>query len=380
MHVGVDALLLADDQRGIGRYTWSLLRALPGAQPALSFTLFTAPGREVAVARQVATQLGEGAPVTAAPAAALAARAPDVLWCPWNVLHLPAPTRSAVVAAVHDIAPVLDFDGGVRGARKWWGRRQAARRYARTVARADLLLASSRSTARDLERRFGADPARLRVVPLGTALPAAAGPAAADGAPPPTGAACGPAAAAVTTGRFFLVAGAIEPRKNIDVVLRAMPAIVARHPDVRLVVCGPGPGVARLAQRSGAPAWLDVRGFVDEPALEALYRAAVALLVPSRYEGFGLPVLEAMAAGAAVLCANASSLPEVGGDVAGYFPPDDPAALAASCLALLDTPARRAAMAARGPAHAAGFSWARTAAATAQAFADAVTARRGAAR
>jgi alpha-1,3-rhamnosyl/mannosyltransferase len=102
-------------------------------------------------------------------------------------------------------------------------------------------------------------------------------------------------------------------------------------------------------------------GYVEDADLQALYRCASVFAFPSLGEGFGLPVLEAMAAGTAVLTSDRSSLPEVGGDAARYVDPLDVEAIRAGLAALLRDPAERARLAARGRARAEEFSWARTA-------------------
>jgi alpha-1,3-rhamnosyl/mannosyltransferase len=114
----------------------------------------------------------------------------------------------------------------------------------------------------------------------------------------------------------------------------------------------------------------------DEIALACLYSGAALLVQPSLAEGFGLPPLEAMACGVPVLSSDAGSLPEVLGDAAVYRPPADPAAWAAAVLELLADGERRTALGARGRAHAAGYTWERTAELTRAIYAEAVAERR----
>ena len=103
-----------------------------------------------------------------------------------------------------------------------------------------------------------------------------------------------------------------------------------------------------------APDGVEVLGNVPAAELVSLYQRASALVFPSLYEGFGLPPLEAMACGCPVACSNAASLPEICGDAARYFAPDDPAEIARAVGEVLDEPA---AWSARGIAQAAGFTW-----------------------
>jgi alpha-1,3-rhamnosyl/mannosyltransferase len=111
---------------------------------------------------------------------------------------------------------------------------------------------------------------------------------------------------------------------------------------------------------------------VSDGDLAALYRAATALVQPSTYEGFGLPVLEAMRLGAPVICARAASLPEVAGDAAAWFDPADGAGLAAAITRVLSDDGLRAAMRDAGTRRAAEFSWNETARRTLEAFDEAV--------
>ena len=132
------------------------------------------------------------------------------------------------------------------------------------------------------------------------------------------------------------------------------------------------------AHRAGSPiaGRIDFLGFVDDAALLDLYRAADALVFPSLFEGFGLPVLEAMATGLPVACARAASLPEVGGDAAIYFDPYDVSDMARAIAAVLADPAGRGARADRSRARALEFSWEATAARTLAVLEAAVERRR----
>ncbi|HWT24412.1 MAG TPA: glycosyltransferase family 1 protein, partial [Solirubrobacteraceae bacterium] len=163
---------------------------------------------------------------------------------------------------------------------------------------------------------------------------------------------------------YVLCTATLEPRKNLP---RLIEAFAGLPPDLRdaheLVLAGARgwqedetfAAVRRHADR------VRTLGYVEESDLRALYRRAEVFAFPSLGEGFGLPVLEAMAAGTAVLTSDRSSLPEVGGDAARYADPLDVGAIRAGLEALLRDPHERARLAARGRERAAGFSWARTA-------------------
>ncbi|MFN8566543.1 MAG: glycosyltransferase [Kouleothrix sp.] len=117
-------------------------------------------------------------------------------------------------------------------------------------------------------------------------------------------------------------------------------------------------------RRAGRAEWVIFTGYVPDADVPALLSGALAFTFPSLYEGFGMPVLEAMACGAPVLAANSSSLPEVAGDAAILADPTDTAAITAALLRLACEPALRAELRARGRARAAQFSWERCAEAT----------------
>jgi glycosyltransferase involved in cell wall biosynthesis len=167
--------------------------------------------------------------------------------------------------------------------------------------------------------------------------------------------------------RYVLAVGCVEPRKDLGLLLDAM-SILRTHNasrDVGLVVVGPRGWLAdemeaRLAaeQRAGQLVRL---GYVTDAALARLYRRAAVLAFPTRYEGFGLPALEAMAAGLPVVCSNAASLPEVVGDAAVLVDERSPEALADSLARVLEDPARAGELRRRGLDRAARFTWERAA-------------------
>ncbi len=150
---------------------------------------------------------------------------------------------------------------------------------------------------------------------------------------------------------FILAVGTIEPRKGFDVLAKACAGLSG----MALLLAGPPgwgevpgldcPGVSRL-------------GAVSDDLLDGLYRRAVALVMPSRTEGFGLPALEAMARGCPVVVSGAGSLPEVVGDAGVIVPPEDPDSLAGVLAELLGDEERRQTLAAAGRRRAAEFTWA----------------------
>ena len=212
----------------------------------------------------------------------------------------------------------------------------------RSARRAQRVLAISELTKRDLIELYGIAEEKLVVTPL--AADAAFRP---DG-PSPDGTA------------YALFVGALQPRKEATAAIEAL----ALLPDdvLRLVVVGPDKGGRAEAERLAAELGLDdrveLRGHVPQDELTTLYRGAACLVFPSRYEGFGLPVLEAMASGAPVVATTAGALPEVAGEAAILVAPGNPAALAGGIeRALADRERLRAA----GLERAARYSWAETA-------------------
>ena len=180
----------------------------------------------------------------------------------------------------------------------------------------------------------------------------------------------------VKAGRpYLLCVGTIEPRKNLPAVFRALARLPrAERPELR-VVGAPGldaTAIQALPARLGLNG--DVRFLGPRPTdeLVTLYAGALALVYPSLLEGFGLPVLEAMAAGAPVVASNRSSVPEVAGDAAILVDPEDDTSIAAALERVVTSSALRDDLRARGRARAARFSWEQTARLTLDVFAEAI--------
>ncbi|NHC16537.1 glycosyltransferase family 4 protein [Motilibacter deserti] len=222
----------------------------------------------------------------------------------------------------------------------------------RLAGQADLLLAVSENTRRDLVQVFGVDADKVVVTPLGVDVPAAAPHSAAPFAEP-----------------YLLYLGERGGYKNWATLVTGYARSRART-DVILVCAGGGelrPDERELLQHLGVSARV-VQVAADDARLDQLYRHAVAYAYPSLYEGFGLPPLEALARGCPVVAARAGSIPEVLGEAAAYFDPSDADDVAALLDTVVGDDALRGRLAQGGPGRAAGFSWDRTAALTATAY------------
>ncbi len=264
-----------------------------------------------------------------------------------DLLHSPVaaiPLRTSVprVATVHEL-PWLRHPG-VEGR----GREVAHRIRVRIAAQvAAALVVPSEATATDLAAAHPSAKERIRVVPHGVdpffldrGAASAAGTAALAAAGLPAGTA------------FLLAVGALRPRKDVATLLDAHARYRAAGGDRLLALAGPGEPPAVL------PEGVVALGFLEDGALRAAYRAADSLVYHSLNEGFGLPPLEAMAAGTPVVATAVGSVPEVVGGAALLVPPGDAAALAAAMGAVTGDGAVRGRLRAAGPPRAAEFPWA----------------------
>lgn len=222
--------------------------------------------------------------------------------------------------------------------------------------RANAIIAVSRSTRDDLIAHYGIQPDKVSVVHEAAAShfrPASAEHIArvraAYGLPE----------------RFLLHVGTLEPRKNLNRLLDAFCLLRRDAPDARLVLVGAKgwlyEGFFRRLEALGLKDSAQLLGYVPDADLPAVYSAARVCVLPSVYEGFGLPMLEAMACGTPVACSRAASLPEIGGEAARYFDPLDIDDMAAALRDVWRDEGSRQEMAQRGLIQAARFSWSRAA-------------------
>ena len=365
-HVSLNAHLLSAQtgyrSAGISGYIYHLLRALPAADPDFSYTVFAGPQSQSPAHDRLAVR--RAAWNTESPlrrilweqiAQPLALRQlrPDLAH--GRAFVLPLLSRAPSVVTIYDLS-FVHYPNRLPAARRWYLRLFAPW----SCQRARRIIAISHSTARDLAQTFGLPPQRIDVAAPGVGAPFV--PLAHEdverfrarkGLPD----------------RFLLFLGTLEPRKNLPVLLRAYAQLAAEdRAAVHLVLAG---GVGWMADDIFAAIeahdltdTVHLPGYVPADELPLWYNAAEALAYPSVFEGFGLPVVEALACGKPAFVSDASSLPEAVGDGGLCLPADDVEAWAAALARAIHDPGWRAEAGVRGRAHAAHFTWAKTAAQT----------------
>jgi glycosyltransferase involved in cell wall biosynthesis len=359
--------LFAPVPGGIGRYVAELARRLPALAGGAGGAVRFISGRHPATAL-AGTPLDRERTTALALPGRVAART----WVAWRRPALPRrllaaldlvhatsaavpPTRAVPLAVtVHDLAFLHHPEAYPASGRRW---HELATRVA--TSEAALLLTPSAATAADLTERYGVEPDRTVVTPLG-----------ADLVEPDLAGARGLLASLGVAGPYLLTVGTLEPRKNLARLLDAFTQAGTELGDHQLVVVGPtgwGPQPPR-----GATGRAQLAGKVSDRVLHGLYALADGLAYPSLYEGFGLPVVEAMAHGIPVLTSDRSSLPEVAGDAALLVDPTDTAAIAAGLVRLAGDADLRGRLEVAGPRRAARFTWDATAEATWNAYVKAL--------
>ncbi|MDE2571193.1 MAG: glycosyltransferase family 4 protein [bacterium] len=331
MIVAVDAANLLHDGRGMGRYVREVLRRL---RTQVEIRLVTEQ-RDTESRRGYAHALG----YYEAPLVSAGSTGADVLWYPWNLTQFRP--RKPYAVTIYDVAP-FHFPHASP-----WVRWREQRRLRRAATHARAVIAISEFARGEIVERLGADASRVSLAPPGAAA-ATFTPGAPERLPE-----------YLVEHPYLLYVGAVEARKNVATLLAAQDRIY-RETGIPLVCAG-----GSVPERDGVISM----GYVDEALLVSLYRGATALAIPSLYEGFGLPALEAMACGTPVVAARRAALPEVCGGAALYV--DDPGEIPAWSEALRRISADGALAAdlrQRGPARAAAFTWERTAEATLQAL------------
>lgn len=373
LRLALDATALLGPRTGVGAVTTEVLRRL-APRAGLDVTAFAVTWRGRG---ELAGRVPPGVRVASRPLPARPARMiwrrvdhPAVEW--WtgevDVVHGPnavvPPTRAAArVLTVHDLTAVhhpemctpdvLHYPTHIR-------RAVEAGAWVHTV---------SAFVGREVVDILDVPPERVVVIPNG--------PSAIPTADPAVG-------RRLAGGRpYLLFVGTIEPRKDVPLLIEAFDLVAADHPDLLLVLAGPdGWGVDDMERALLAAHHRDRvtrLGWVDDDARAALLAGAEALVYPSRYEGFGLPILEANAARTPVVATAAGSIPEVAGDAAELVAPGDARALAAAIGRVVDDTGRSAELVAAGTANVGRYSWDRTTDDLVALYRRAAAERRGAA-
>ncbi|GIV97635.1 MAG: glycosyl transferase family 1 [Herpetosiphonaceae bacterium] len=355
MHIGIDISRIATGRRtGTENYTYELLAALaqidhrnrytlycnrlPAALPPLGLNFRL---RRIPLPR-LWTHLRLGPELRLHP--------PDLAFIPAHVIPALPPRRSVVT--IHDLG-YLYFPEAHPAAQRLYLR--ISTRWSAFAS--SHIIADSQATRNDLIRYCGTPSGKITVVPLGVSPRFAPRPeeeylavARHYGLEPP----------------YLLYVGTIQPRKNLVRLIEAYAQALRQRRDLPVLALGGKRGwltesIERRAEELNIAGRVRFLGYVDDQHLPALLSGALAFLLPSLYEGFGLPALEAMACGTPVLASSTSSLPEVVGDAALLVDPTDPAAIAEAILRLCGDTGLRAELAARGIERARLFSWRRTA-------------------
>jgi len=366
--IGLNAQLLSGQQSyraaGIHRYILGLIAHLPAADPRFKYTVFTGetaplPERDWQVKRTI---LATERPVN------------RIFWeqCvqPFmlgdtDLLHSQA-FVTPVLSHKPSVVTIYDLSFLRSPERFRWANRTYLRWFTGlSVKRASRVIAISQYTKKDIVKVYGISPDKIDVVYSGL---------------DPQFARPGPQAieefreARGLPEKFILYLGTIEPRKNLSTLIRAYAKV--RPAGVKLV-CAGGRGwmyedVFQTVEELRLSRDVIFPGFLPEDELPLWYSAADIFVYPSAYEGFGLPVIEALACGVPTITTNATSLPEAAGQAALLVPPDDTTALADALEGLINSPAQQADLAERGPQQARRFTWLEAARRTAGVYAKAL--------
>jgi len=362
MRIGIEGKVLTPRIGGIGRYAIQLIDALLALTSQqdhdLEFVIFTAPQTDRSYLegsrasrcerfRRIKSTL-----IRSAVLLPVGARCEHI-----DVFHgldqsgIPLWGKGGKsVVTIHDVIPLV-LPWAFSRRHRW----VLATALGRIRQQAEMVIVPSNAVAEDVVHYLHVERERITVIPMGC-----------DPRFHPNGE---PARAAAMRRRYdlperyILFVGTLEPRKNVKTLLQAFAHVIADKPQdgLHLVIAGGrgwgGEDYVAMVEALGLRDAVRFTGFVDDDHLPDVYRGALLFVYPSLYEGFGLPVLEAMACGVPVITSKRASLPEVAGDAALLVDPTQPEALAAAMSALLHDGALRQDLRAKGLARAAAFTW-----------------------
>ncbi|HKY32180.1 MAG TPA: glycosyltransferase family 1 protein [Candidatus Polarisedimenticolia bacterium] len=360
--VGIDARPMAGQPTGVGRYVANLAREMARIDPGVRLRLYapSPPAEPAPPGTRLEILALPGGPFGGLDNAFvwnharlpihLAMRRVDLYH--GTFYTLPAICPCPAVVTLHDITFELHPEWFTPRARLALGGFAAS-----SARKARHVLTVSERSRKDIIERYGLPDARVTSAPL---------------APDPRLRRVeDPARIAAVRDRhgageeYVLHVGSITPRRNIDRLLDAFAVVRRRAPHLRLLLAGrvepPSPPLEPAIQRRGLAGAVLAAGYVPPEDLPALYSGAAAVACPSLYEGFGLPVLEAMACGTPVLASSTSCFPEVAGDAALLVDPLDTEAIAAGLWTVVADPSARSLLVERGLRRASEFTWERTA-------------------
>ncbi len=354
MRIAIDIRPLAEGPSGVATYLRNLVPPMLALATPHEFFLVFDASRRPATLDGFTGGRGVALPV---------ASAPEIVWEQWrlplalrqhriDVFHRPsgagglalqALAGSRVVVTVHDAIPLIYRDDYLRSA----AHRAFFAFQMRLSRRADAVITVSKTSKRDLVRIGRFPDAKIVVIGEGvdrellSSIPVDMPERASTGIAP-----------------YVLAMGAGEPRKNVARVIEGFLRVADRINHRLLLVGAPWRGLrATLPTGAALAGRIQDLGAVTNAELRALYRQAAAFIYPSLYEGFGLPVLEAMAGGTPVITSRAGSLEEIAGDAALYVDPQDATAIGNAILEVLADPVRRSMLVAAGHARVRLFSW-----------------------
>lgn len=367
MRIGFDLRPFLRDETGVGTYLKNLLFHLAQIDKTNKYFLFSASWKDRFPAAKIPIFARMKFRDLRIPVKAL-----NYFWYVWrwpqldhffkttlDLTHsatpLILPTRGKKIVTVYDLF-FMDSPGqaGKEAGKTFFTKAAGALRQA------DGVIAISSFTRDELVARFDIEANKVRVIPLGLDRKFLEEVAPAD--------------LEETKKRynlpssFLLFVGAQEPRKNLLRLLEALKIVHLQGRQIALVLVGPlgqdsKPLQAR-AEKLGLAPWISMTGYLPEEEVKRIYRLATVFIFPSLCEGFGLPLIEAMASGVPVAASFTSAIPEVSKDAALYFQPEDPENIAEKIIFLLESNQAREELIAKGKKRALDFSWEKAAAET----------------